>query len=91
MPDLAAVTYPAITENPDYESQMICILVPFSHETEDPTNPEIYFHFEEDQGWTNYGAEFVIEETPFADASLMFFPFTPWRRYTKYGHFWEDQ
>ena len=77
MPDLAAVTYLAITAKTDCESHMICILVPFSRETEDPTNPEVYFHFKEDQGWTNYGAEFVIEETPFADASLTFVPFTP--------------
>ena len=47
---------------------MYCILVQFSHEADDPTNPVVYFHFEEDQDWTNHGAQFVMEETPFADA-----------------------
>ena len=53
---------------------MYCISVQFSHEAEDSTNPVVYFHFEEDQGWTNHGAQFVMEETPFADVSLRLCP-----------------
>ena len=36
-----------------------------------PAPPVIYIHFEEDQGWTNHGVDFVMEETPFASVSLM--------------------
>ena len=52
------------------ESRLISLFtvtVKFSHEADDPTNPVVYLHFEEDQGWTNHGAQFVMEETPFAD------------------------
>ena len=50
---------------------LIMISVQFFHETEDPTNPVVYFHFEEDQGWTNHGAQFVMGEIPFAEVSYM--------------------
>ena len=50
---------------------LIIISVQFFHETEDPTNPVVYFHFETDQGWINHGAQFVIEEMPFAEVSYM--------------------
>ena len=39
--------------------------VKFSHQNYDPTNPVVYFHFEEDQGWTNHGAQIMTEATPF--------------------------
>ena len=49
-------------------SLFICsVSVQFSHEADDPTNPVVYFHFEKDQGWTNHGAQFVMEEMPFVD------------------------
>ena len=49
-------------------SLFICsVSVQFSHEADDPTNPVVYFHFETDQGWTNHGAQFVMEEMPFSD------------------------
>ena len=44
--------------------------VQFSHEAHDPTNPVVYFHFDEDQGWTNHGAQIVMEQTPFARVSF---------------------
>ena len=40
------------------------------HEVKGPTNPVVYFHFEEDQGWTNHRAQFVMEDTPFAPVSM---------------------